>query len=102
MTNIDRRYVLATLVVGTAVGAASAKAAPKELSLAQMKKETEVACLYHCDFGDDRRCGARGPRRDPWQRQITPPLGVVTTTCVDSSVVGRPFTRFGLPIGQRE
>lgn len=55
MTNIDRRYVLATLAVGAAVGATSAKAAPKELSLAQMKKETEVACLYHCDFGDDRR-----------------------------------------------
>jgi intracellular sulfur oxidation DsrE/DsrF family protein len=57
MTNIDRRYVLATLAVGAAIGATSAKAAPKELSLAQMKKDAEVACLYHCDFGDDRRYG---------------------------------------------
>jgi hypothetical protein len=57
MTDVDRRHLLITLAAGgaAAVGAASAQAAPKELKLADMKKDTEVACLYHCDFGDDKR-----------------------------------------------
>ena len=60
MTNIDRRRVLTTLAAsGAAIaGSIAAHAAPKELSLAEMKKDTDVACLYHCDFGDDRRYSA--------------------------------------------
>jgi len=57
MTNIDRRRLVVALAAGgaAAAGSVSAHAAPKELDLAGMKKETEVACLYHCDFGDDKR-----------------------------------------------
>jgi hypothetical protein len=57
MTDIDRRHLLVALAAGgaAAAGAASAQAAAKELKLADMKKDTEVACLYHCDFGDDKR-----------------------------------------------
>jgi intracellular sulfur oxidation DsrE/DsrF family protein len=60
MTDIDRRHVLTALAAGGAVaaGAAAARAAPKELTLADMKKEAEVSCLYHCDFGDDKRYSA--------------------------------------------
>ena len=58
MTDIDRRHLLVALAAGgaAAAGAVSAQAA-KELKLADMKKDTEVACLYHCDFGDDKRYG---------------------------------------------
>jgi intracellular sulfur oxidation DsrE/DsrF family protein len=60
MTEIDRRHLLVALAAGgaTVAGAASARAAPKELKLADIKKDTEVACLYHCDFGDDKRYSA--------------------------------------------
>lgn len=38
------------------VGAASpAMAAPRDLKLADLKKEADVACVYHCDFGDPQR-----------------------------------------------
>lgn len=35
--------------------AASAHAAPRALSIADLKKEADVACLYHCDYGDSAR-----------------------------------------------
>jgi uncharacterized protein len=35
--------------------AATARAEPTVLDLAALKKETDVACLYHCDFGDPQR-----------------------------------------------
>lgn len=35
--------------------AASAHAAPQALSMADLKKEADVACLYHCDYGDSAR-----------------------------------------------
>ncbi len=58
MTGIDRRHLLGALAAGGAVAAAaSAQAAPKELSFADLKKEADVSCLYHCDFGDDNRYG---------------------------------------------
>jgi intracellular sulfur oxidation DsrE/DsrF family protein len=59
MTGIDRRQVLAGMAAGAAaVGAqaqAQAQSSARDLDLKQLKKETDVACLYHCDFGDDRR-----------------------------------------------
>ena len=60
MTDIDRRHLLTTLAATGAVaaGTLSAQAATKELSLADMKKEADVSCLYHCDFGDDNRYSA--------------------------------------------
>lgn len=60
MTGIDRRHLLVALAAGgaTVAGATSAGAARKELKLADIKKDTEVACLYHCDFGDDKRYSA--------------------------------------------
>jgi intracellular sulfur oxidation DsrE/DsrF family protein len=32
-----------------------ARAEPAALDLAGMKKETDIACVYHCDFGDPLR-----------------------------------------------
>jgi intracellular sulfur oxidation DsrE/DsrF family protein len=60
MTDIDRRHLLTALAAsGAAVaGTVAAQAAPQELGFADMKKQTDVACLYHCDFGDDKRYGA--------------------------------------------
>jgi intracellular sulfur oxidation DsrE/DsrF family protein len=57
MTEFDRRHVLTALAAGglASVGASSARGATRDLDIAEMKKETDVACLYHCDFGDDRR-----------------------------------------------
>lgn len=51
----SRRGLLAAAASGLAVAATSAAAAPKELSLADIKKEADVACVYHCDFGDAAR-----------------------------------------------
>lgn len=47
-----------SLLVGAAGGlvAASAQAAPlPALSMQDIKKEADVACLYHCDYGDHPR-----------------------------------------------
>ena len=61
MTEIDRRNLLTALAAGgvVAAGTLSAQAAPKLLPFADMKKETDIACLYHCDFGDDKRYSAK-------------------------------------------
>ncbi|WP_291853353.1 DsrE family protein [Bradyrhizobium sp.] len=60
MTEIGRRDLLTALAAGgaAAMGAVSAQAAPKDLNLADMKKEADVSCVYHCDFGDDSRYSA--------------------------------------------
>lgn len=60
MTDINRRHLLSTLAASGAVAAStlSVQAAPKDLKLADMKKEADVSCLYHCDFGDDTRYSA--------------------------------------------
>ncbi len=53
MTQIDRRAVLGGIALaGGALTAAGARAAPSILPLAELKKDAEVACLYHCDFGE--------------------------------------------------
>lgn len=53
MADIDRRAVLGGLVLaGGTLAAGNAQSAPKILAMADLKKEAEVACLYHCDFGD--------------------------------------------------
>jgi intracellular sulfur oxidation DsrE/DsrF family protein len=53
----SRREVISTLAVsGAALAAAGkARANPASLDLVDIKKETDIACLYHCDFGDPQR-----------------------------------------------
>jgi intracellular sulfur oxidation DsrE/DsrF family protein len=60
MTDIDRRHLIGALAAGSAVlaGTLPVMAANPELKLTDLKKDTDVACLYHCDFGDDRRYDA--------------------------------------------
>jgi len=58
--DLDRRHVLTALAAGgvVAAGGMPAEAAPKSLAFADLKKETDIACLYHCDFGNDKRYSA--------------------------------------------
>jgi uncharacterized protein len=53
----NRREVIRALTASGAVlaSAGATRADPAVLDLAALKKETDVACLYHCDFGDPRR-----------------------------------------------
>ncbi len=58
MSDIDRRALLGggLVLAGGAMAAASgATAAPNMLKLSDLKKEADVACLYHCDFGQPPR-----------------------------------------------
>jgi intracellular sulfur oxidation DsrE/DsrF family protein len=55
MTTIDRRGLIGGLTVVTSVAAAQAVSAQERLKLDELKKDSEVACLYHCDFGDPKR-----------------------------------------------
>ncbi len=58
MSNTSRRSFLGALAVsGAAVATGRAAEAPAKLDLAALKKDTDVACLYHCDFGDPQRFG---------------------------------------------
>jgi intracellular sulfur oxidation DsrE/DsrF family protein len=60
MTDIDRRHLIGALAAGSAAlaGALPAAAAAPELKLTDLKKDTDIACLYHCDFSDDQRYDA--------------------------------------------
>ncbi len=53
----NRRDLLRALTASGAVLAAAgaAVAAPGVVDLATLKKDTDIACLYHCDFGDPQR-----------------------------------------------
>ena len=56
MTITTRRGLIGAVALsGAALGATRLQASPAPLDLATLRKETDVACLYHCDFGDDRR-----------------------------------------------
>lgn len=56
MTDLDRRAVLGGIAMaGGALASAAAIAAPAMLQLSDLKKEGEVACVYHCDFGEEAR-----------------------------------------------
>lgn len=59
MSRIDRRNVLAGLAIAGSAAAttAAAKAQSRALDLKSVKKDTDVACVYHCDFGDPGRVG---------------------------------------------
>jgi uncharacterized protein len=53
----SRRDIVGALAASGAVVAATTggHANPVVLDLAAVKKETDVACLYHCDFGEPQR-----------------------------------------------
>ncbi|MCC6777536.1 MAG: DsrE family protein [Hyphomicrobiales bacterium] len=52
----NRRELIGALAAsGAALGSGAAVAAPAAIDLAKASKETDVACLYHCDFGDPQR-----------------------------------------------
>ena len=52
----SRRGLMAAAASGLIIGAAApAQAAPQTVALAELKKEADVACLYHCDFGEAPR-----------------------------------------------
>ncbi len=57
MTDHNASATRRSLLLGAAGGliAASAQAAPAQLKMADIKKEADVACLYHCDYGDNAR-----------------------------------------------
>jgi len=56
MVDSSRRGFLGTLAVsGATLAASRAMAAPEKLDLGSLKKDTDIACLYHCDFGDPQR-----------------------------------------------
>jgi intracellular sulfur oxidation DsrE/DsrF family protein len=50
-----RRGMIGALAASGATLATTALAAPAALDLASIKKDTDIACLYHCDFGDPAR-----------------------------------------------
>ncbi|MGA0560963.1 DsrE family protein [Ancylobacter sp. VNQ12] len=53
---ISRRSVMAGLAAGgAALTVENAAAAPAQVKLDDIKKDAEVACLYHCDYGDPDR-----------------------------------------------
>ncbi|WP_284178107.1 DsrE family protein [Rhabdaerophilum sp. SD176] len=55
MGPMDRRAVIGGAVLAGAAGIARAQSAPKQLGLADIRKEADMACLYHCDFGEPQR-----------------------------------------------
>ena len=57
MTNTTSRrgFIGALALSGAAIGSSRAGAAPAQLSMSNIEKDTDIACLYHCDFGDPQR-----------------------------------------------
>jgi intracellular sulfur oxidation DsrE/DsrF family protein len=56
MTSTTRRGLVGALAAsGATLAATQLAAAPEKLDLAALKKDTDIACLYHCDFGEPRR-----------------------------------------------
>jgi intracellular sulfur oxidation DsrE/DsrF family protein len=50
-----RKFLGALALSGATLGASRAVANPVKLDPASIKKDTDIACLYHCDFGDHNR-----------------------------------------------
>jgi uncharacterized protein len=56
MATTTRRGVIGALAAsGAALTATRLRAEPEQLALDKVKVETDIACLYHCDFGDPQR-----------------------------------------------
>lgn len=58
MPNLTRRGAIGAIASGTVLASAGAVAMPPSIKMADLKKDTDIACLYHCDFGDDARYDA--------------------------------------------
>ena len=56
-TTSRRGFLGAMAISGATLAASRAAAAPDKLNLSSLKKDTDVACLYHLDFGDPQRFG---------------------------------------------
>jgi intracellular sulfur oxidation DsrE/DsrF family protein len=50
-----RGAIGALAAAGTTLAATTLRATPRELDIANVKVDTDIACLYHCDFGDPQR-----------------------------------------------
>jgi intracellular sulfur oxidation DsrE/DsrF family protein len=58
MVMTTRRGVIGALAAsGATLAATRLEAAPPLLDVAAVKKDTDLACAYHCDFGDPNRFG---------------------------------------------
>ena len=56
MLKSRRQVIGAITATGAAIAAVrAASGSPSVLDLSAIKKDTDVACLYHCDFGDPQR-----------------------------------------------
>jgi intracellular sulfur oxidation DsrE/DsrF family protein len=57
MRKTTRRGVIGALAASGAALAATTpvRALPETLDLSKVTKDTDIACAYHCDFGDPRR-----------------------------------------------
>lgn len=55
MDKVTRRAMATALVTGMA--ARTAMAAPAMLPYAEMRRDADAACVYHCDYGDAGRFG---------------------------------------------
>lgn len=51
----SRRALMLAAAASLVTVAAPVAAAPRELKLADLKKEADVACVYHCDYGAPAR-----------------------------------------------
>ncbi len=50
-----RGFISALTLSGATLAATRLDAAPEKLDFSTLKKDTDFACLYHCDFGDPAR-----------------------------------------------
>ncbi len=58
MDKTSRRGFLGAIAAsGATLTATQLAAAPDKLDLSKLKKDTDIACIYHCDFGDQGRFG---------------------------------------------
>lgn len=55
MAELSRRGIVAGIAAGTALAQRAALAAPTLVKPADLNKDADAACLYHCDFGDTKR-----------------------------------------------
>jgi intracellular sulfur oxidation DsrE/DsrF family protein len=55
MQSSRRQLIGALAASGAVLGSGAASGNPVALDLAKVSKDTDFACLYHCDFGDPQR-----------------------------------------------